>query len=123
MNKVLLMGRITKELELNHAPSGMAILKFGIAINRRKKDEVDFLNCVAFDKTAENIAKFFKKGSMIAIEGRIQTGSYDNREGKKVYTTDIMVDGFHFTGEKKSEGQEQEPATGSFAVIDDELPF
>ena len=117
MNKFIGMGRIARDLEVTYSQNNMAILKFSIAINRRKKDEVDFLNCVAFEKNAENIAKFFKKGSMIAIEGRIQTGSYDNKEGKKVYTTDIMVDGFHFMGEKKAEsGFEQISDT-------DEHPF
>ena len=125
MNKAILMGRITKDLELKYSQSGMALLSFTVAINRRKKDEVDFLSCKAFDKTAENISKFFTKGSMIAVEGRIQTSSYDNKEGQKVYTTDIMVDAFHFTGEKKGDSGQAQNNSG-FAPMDngeDELPF
>lgn len=118
MNRTMIMGRITKDLELKYTSTEMAILKFTVAVNRMKKGEVDFISCVAFKDRAENIAKFFTKGRMIAIEGRMQTGSYDNKEGQKVYTTDIMVDSFHFTGEKR-EATTQE---SEFALVD-ELPF
>jgi len=125
MNKVIIMGRITKDLEPKTSQNGMTLLSFTVAVNRRKKDEADFISCKAFDKTADNICKFFTKGAMIAIEGRIQTGSYDNKEGAKIYTTDIMVDGFHFTGEKRDK-QETSTQGEAFAPIDngeDELPF
>jgi len=121
MNKVVLMGRITKELELKYSQGGMALLSFTVAVNRRKKDEVDYISCKAFDKTAENINKFFGKGALIAVEGRIQTGSYE-KEGKKIYTTDVMVDGFHFTGEKKGDNG-QATAIEPMMVDEEELPF
>jgi single-strand DNA-binding protein len=125
MNKVTLMGRITKELEIKYSASNMALLSFTVAVNRRKKDETDFISCKAFDKTAENIAKYFKKGAMIAVCGRIQTGNYE-KDGKKVYTTDVMVDEFHFTGEKKDEQEQQINHNPGFFPVDnegDELPF
>ena len=79
MNKVILIGRLTKDPELNHAAgSGTAICRFTLAITRQfKKDEADFINCVAFNKTAENIAQYFTKGRQIAVTGNIRTGSYD----------------------------------------------
>lgn len=125
MNSVHIMGRITKDLELKYAKDGeMALLSFTVAVNRRKKDEADFINVKAFSKNAENIAKFFGKGRLIAIDGRIQTGSYDNKEGQKVYTTDVIVDGFHFTGEKKQESSVSDAnEAGFYPIIDEELPF
>jgi single-strand DNA-binding protein len=129
MNKSILMGRITKDLELKTSQAGTSFLSFTLAVNRQfvkqgEERQADFISCKAFGKTAENIAKFFLKGSLIAIEGRIQTGSYDNKEGQKVYTTDIMIDNFHFTGEKKQDKAEN---TGwvaeAVANTTDELPF
>lgn len=107
MNKSILMGRLTKEVDLQFLPSsGKAIAKFTIAVPRAyKKEESDFINCIAFDKRAETIATYFEKGQRILIEGRIQTGSYNNKEGKKVYTFDVVVDNFEFvekaTGDNK----------------------
>ena len=103
MNKVVLIGRLTKDPELRFAAgSGKAVSKFGIAVNREfKRDEVDFLNCVAFGKTAETISQYLTKGKQIALVGRIQTGSYD-KNGTKVYTTDIAIDSFEFIGDKGS---------------------
>lgn len=98
MNKVLELGRLTKDPELNFAAnSGTAVCRFSIAVQRpRSKDESDFFNCVAFGKTAETIAKFFKKGQRILIEGELRTGSYDAKDGSKRYTTDIIVNTFNF---------------------------
>ena len=123
MNNVTLMGRITKDLELKYSATGeTAILSFNVAVNRKfsKEKEADFINCKAFKKTAENIAKFFQKGSLIALEGRIKTGSHE-KEGKKIYTTDVIVDSFHFTGEKKKDSEEGFTPVGD--VDDDLLPF
>lgn len=96
MNKTMLLGRITKDIELRFGKDGMAIAKFSVAVNRMKKGETDFINCIAFGKTAETIANYIKKGSQIGIEGHIQTGSYTNKDGHKVYTTDVIVDRFDF---------------------------
>ena len=108
MNKVILMGRMTKDAELSQSPSGVFLTRFSIAVNRRfAKDgqqQADFLNCIAWRQAAENICKFFKKGSMIAITGSIQTRSWDGQDGKKQYATDIVVDEFYFTGSKAESG-------------------
>ena len=98
MNKTMLLGRVTKDIELKFGKDGMAIAKFSVAVNRMKKGETDFINCIAFGKTAETIANYIKKGSQIGIEGHIQTGSYTNKDGHKVYTTDVIVDRFDFVG-------------------------
>ena len=108
MNKVILQGRITKDLEPKYSKDGgTALLSFTVAVNRKYQKEgeekqADFIMCKAFGKTAENISNFFGKGRLILLEGRIQTGSYD-KDGTKVYTTDVIVEGFDFCGEKKQE--------------------
>ena len=98
MNKVVLVGRLTKDPELRYAAgSGIATSRFTVAVNRQgKKDEADFINCVAFNKPAELIAQYFVKGRQIAIAGHIQTGSYLKDDGTKVYTTDVVVETFDF---------------------------
>lgn len=104
MNKVCLVGRITAKPELRKTNSNIEITKFTIAINRKPKEdgtkETDFVNCIAFKSTAETISKYFDKGSQIGIDGRIQTGSYE-KDGKKVYTTDIIVEDITFLDNKK----------------------
>lgn len=109
MNSVSLMGRLTRDPELRYtANTQMANARFVVAVNRKLSKEkrqeaenngyptADFISCVAWGKTAENIANYFKKGNRIAITGHIQTGSYENKEGKRVYTTDVIVDSFDF---------------------------
>lgn len=104
MNNWSGIGRLTKDIELKYMQgSGKAIAKFTVAINREYKNasggyDADFINCLAFDKRAELIAKYFKKGSQIALKGRIQTGSYDAQDGTKRYTTEILVEGITFVG-------------------------
>ena len=101
MNTVQLLGRMVKDPDIN-VTSNTTVAKFTLAVNRFKKGEADFINCVAFSKTAENIANFFFKGNQIAVKGRIQTGSYDAQDGTKRYTTDVVVEGFDFIdGNKK----------------------
>lgn len=102
MNKVMLIGRLTRDPELNFAAnSGTAIGKFSIAVTRQfKKDETDFINCIAFGKTGEIIGQHFTKGKAIAIVGNIRTGSYDAKDGTKRYTTDVVVESFDFIGDK-----------------------
>jgi single-strand DNA-binding protein len=124
MNSVMLMGRFTKEIELREAKTPFAI--FTIAVDRRysKEKESDFINCKAFGKTAENMAKFFTKGDLVVVEGRIQTGSYE-KEGKKVYTTDVIVDNFNFTASKKKAVEETAKPTEAVTVPvkEEDLPF
>lgn len=100
MNKVVLIGRTTKSPELRYAPgTGTAVCRFTLAVNRPyKKDETDFINCVEFGKIAETIAQYVLKGRQVAITGSIRTGSYENNAGNKIYTTDVVLDGFEFIG-------------------------
>lgn len=106
MNKVILMGRLTKDPELRFAAgSGTAVTRFSIAVTRaHKREEADFINCVSFGKTAETIAQYFSKGKPIAITGSIRTGSYDDKDGNKRYTTDVAVDTFEFVLSDTSAG-------------------
>ena len=126
MNQVTIMGRITKDLDLRTAQTGNNFMSFTVAVDRKfsKEKETDFISCKAFGKTAENIAKFFGKGRLIIVEGRIQTGSYE-KDGQKIYTTDVIVDSFHFTGEKKQESDNPGWVAEAIAntTDDSELPF
>lgn len=105
INKVVLLGRMTKDAELRFAAgTGNAVARFTLAVNRPfKKDETDFIQCVAFGKQAETISQYVTKGQQIAISGSVRTGSYDKQDGTKVYTTDIAVDGFNFVGGQRQE--------------------
>lgn len=138
LNNVVLMGRLTRDVELRYSQSGnKASGSFTLAVDRDYKGQngerlTDFINCVAFDKTAEFIGRHFRKGSMLAVVGRIQTGSYTNKEGQKVYTTDVVVQLASFTGEK-SDGQQAAPTPTPAqhdgfmlmpdGVEDEDLPF
>ena len=133
MNKVILIGRMTKDAEVRYSQT-TAVARFTLAVDRRfKKDEeqtADFINCIAFGKTAEFTEKYGKKGTKFALEGRIQTGSYKNKDGQTVYTTDIVVENIEFAESKSSNDKRPEPAakpTDDFMVIPDdiqeELPF
>ncbi|EOU1988671.1 single-stranded DNA-binding protein [Clostridium perfringens] len=115
MNTVQLLGRMVKDPDIN-VTSNTTVAKFTLAVNRFKKGEADFINCVAFGKTAENIANFFFKGNQIAIKGRIQTGSYDAQDGTKRYTTDVVVEGFDFI-----DGNKKENNTSSDENLNDSL--
>lgn len=105
MNKFIGKGNISRAIDLDYlANNGLAIAKFSVALPKvKKEDGSDFINCVAFGKTAETIANNLGKGEPILIEGHIQTGKYENKEGKTIYTTDIVVDRFEFCGRKKTQ--------------------
>ncbi|MFJ5566133.1 single-stranded DNA-binding protein [Lysinibacillus xylanilyticus] len=112
INRVVLVGRLTKDPELRYTPNGVATCRFTIAVNRtfRGQDgeqEADFISCVAWRKQAENLANFMKKGNLIGLEGRIQTGSYEGQEGKRVYTTDVVADSIQFLEPRNSTGGSQ----------------
>lgn len=105
MNKVILMGRITKDIEIKQTGEH-SYTRFTVAVNRRKKDDgADFINCVAWNKTAEFIGKYFGKGSMIAVVGELRTGSYEKSDGSKTYTTEVVVSETFFTGEKREQAE------------------
>ena len=98
MNKVVLIGRLTKDPELRFAAgSGTAVARFTLAVNRQfKKDEADFISCIAFGKTGETIAQYITKGRQLAVSGNIRTGSYEAQDGTRRYTTDVVVESFDF---------------------------
>lgn len=100
INRTVLVGRLTKDPELKYTQTGIAVTRFTIACNRAFKNDgeqqADFINCVAWRKTAENTANFLKKGSLCGIEGRIQTGSFEGTDGKRVYTTEVVADSVQF---------------------------
>lgn len=109
MNKVILMGRLTRDVEMRQTPSGVSLARFTIAVDRgyTGKDgqrQTDFINCVAWRQTGEFIARYFGKGRMIAVSGSIQTRTWDGQDGKKQYATEVVVDEAFFTGSKAETG-------------------
>lgn len=133
MNTVNIIGRLVRENELRYSPSGTAVLKNTIAVNRKfKKDESDFVSILAFQKTAELIANHINKGDQFGIDGHIQTGSYE-KDGKKVYTTEVVVDNITFIGGSKKEDKpntaptkvDEDPFSNGnqIDISDDDLPF
>ena len=107
MNKVVLVGRLTAKPELRYTASNTAYARFSVAVNRPfanadGKRDADFINVVAWRKQAETISKFFDKGNLIALEGRLQTGSYDDKDGNKRYTVDVALDNFEFVESKNA---------------------
>lgn len=132
MNKVIEIGRSVKNVELKQTSSGTSAVEFSIAVKRTYKNangqyDSDFFNCVAFGKTAELIGKYVKQGDLIAIDGKLQTRNYTNREGKKVYVTEIVVENVEFLQSKKQDGQTPQIETDPFHFeeVDPEegLPF
>ncbi len=148
MNNISLIGRLTKDVELAYTPAGVAVGKFTLAVNRAFKKEgeqdADFVRIVTFRKTAENTANFCKKGSMVGIVGRIQTGSYE-KDNVRVYTTDVIAENVQFLEPKSTQSapngngntngyqqqqnatqsnyNNQEPFNPSVEIDDSDLPF
>ena len=143
MNKVQLVGRLTRDPEIRYSQgeNATATARFSVAVNRRFKNaegnyDADFINCVAFGKSAEFVEKYFKKGMAIGLTGRIQTGSYTNKDGQKVYTTDVVVEETEFVESKgassadNSNNSHPAPSAANnndfMSIpdgIDEELPF
>lgn len=149
LNRVVLIGRLTKNPELRYASNNTPVVNFTVAadrpfLNQNKERGADFINCIAWRNQAENMSKYLSKGSLVAVEGRIQTGSYE-KDGKKVYTTDVVADTVKFLDSKKSNESRTNEATpydfnettnkttnieddpyvdfGSNVEITDDLPF
>ena len=124
MNSWCGIGRLVREPEVRFTQSNKQVVSFTIAVNKKfKNDEADFIPVVAWEKTAEFIAKYFRKGQQIAIEGRLQTRSYEDNEGKKRFVMEVLAEQVHFAGEKK-EGQQEEFRPEEYTIEnDDELPF
>ena len=136
MNKVILMGRLTRDPDVRYTAGDnpTAIGRYTLAVDRRFKREgeatADFINCVAFGKQGEFAEKYFRQGTKVLVTGRIQTGSYTNRDGVKVYTTDVVVEEQEFAESKKEEKKPQkkieEDENGFTNIpegIDEDLPF
>lgn len=135
MNSVQLIGRLTRDPEVRYTDGGSSIARFSLAVDKRFKQEkgadADFINIVSFGKTAEFIEKYFHKGMKIALNGRIQTGSYTDKDGKKVYTTDIVAENVEFCESKGTSANNDAPAPASDGyfmnvpdgIDDGELPF
>lgn len=152
INRTVLVGRLTKDPELRYTPSGVAVARFTLAVGRtfsngNGEKETDFIQCTVWRKPAENTANFLKKGSLAGVEGRIQTGSYEGTDGKRVYTTEVVADSVQFlepkstgSGENKEKPTENKPTpnqqnytrvdedpfssgNGPIEVSDDDLPF
>lgn len=143
INNVVLVGRMTREAELRYTPSNIAVATFTLAVNRDYKGEngereADFINVVLWRQTAENLANWTKKGSLVGVTGRIQTRNYDNQQGQRVYVTEVVADRFQLLesrGESQGQGQSQNAApnfaregnqygaTNPLDISDDDLPF
>ena len=121
MNYVSLLGRLTRDPEVTYTQSGKAFTRFSIAVSRgtSNRDEVDFINCVAWEKRAETISQYFKKGSRILVQGRISTGSYE-KNGETRYTTDVVVNNFDFIETRANEGSSESNFSRTETVVVDE---
>lgn len=129
MNSANLVGRLTKDPSVTYSTSGSSIAAFTLAVDRKFKSKddqtADFINCKAFGKTAEFVEKYFSKGMRMGLVGRIQTGSYTNKEGQKVYTTEVIADNVEFVESKKADAPAKDN-DGFMNIpegIDEELPF
>lgn len=131
LNTAILMGRLVKDPEMRSTQSGTPVCSFTLAVNRRGKDEgTDFLDIVAWSKTAEFVSKYFQKGQLVAVKGRIQTRTWEDQQGNKRKAVEVVAEEVHFAESKKSGGNEQvgDPmaALGGFNSLPDDdgdLPF
>lgn len=142
MNRTILIGRLTKDPDLRYSPQGTAMCNFTLAVNRNFKNqqgeyEADFINVVTFRKQAENVAQYLKKGSLAGVDGRLQSRSYENNQGQRVFVTEVVADSVQFLEPKSGKNKpknEREAAQNSYKdpfkndgqimdVSDQELPF
>lgn len=120
MNRVELIGRMARDPELRSTATGTTMVRFTMAVDRRKKDDgADFISCVAYSKTAELIHQYIKKGNRVGVSGHILTGSYE-KDGKKVYTTEVVADSIDFIENKAKDDKEEEFTP---VIADEDLPF
>lgn len=145
MNRVVLVGRLTKDPDLRYTPNGVPVATFTLAVNRPFSSEggereADFINCVVWRKPAENVANFLKKGSLAGVDGRIQTRNYEGQDGKRVYVTEVQAESVQFLEPKngdspapnrqpqsnnRSRSRNDDPfaGNGQIDIKDDDLPF
>ncbi len=126
MNSVQLVGRFTRDPEVRYSDGGTSIARFNLAVDRRFKtqggQDADFISCIAFGKTAEFIEKYFHQGNKVAAVGRIQTGNYTNKDGQKVYTTDVVVENVEFVESKSSSNGSEGFDNGGFQSYSRPVP-
>jgi len=120
INRTILVGRLTRDPELRYTSSNIAVVKFTLAVNRTfagptGEREADFIQCVVWRKQAENLARFVKKGSLIGVEGRIQTGSYDDKDGIRKYTTEVVCDSVQFLEPKSQDSESRDYGTQEYS--------
>lgn len=128
LNKVMLLGRLTRDPEIRYtANTNVLVCSFSLAVGRNFKKEgqpdADFINIVAWGKTGEFCSKYFTKGQQVAVCGRLQTRNYDDKDGKKVYVTEVVAEEVHFADSKKDGASTAVPQDGFTAVDDTQLPF
>ncbi|WP_059105078.1 single-stranded DNA-binding protein [Shouchella shacheensis] len=117
LNRVVLVGRLTRDPEMRYTPNGVAVANFTLAVNRpfsnqQGEREADFINCVVWRKQAENVANYLKKGSLAGVDGRVQTRSYDNNEGRRVFVTEIVAESVQFLEPRNSQNQNRNDSYG-----------
>lgn len=137
INRVILVGRLTKDPEYRQTPNGVSVATFTLAVNRpftnsQGEREADFINVVVFRRQAENVNNYLSKGSLAGVDGRVQSRSYDNKEGRRVFVTEVIADNVHFLEAKKSNQSQQQqgqapagnnPFANGNNDISDDLPF
>ncbi|PAD17387.1 single-stranded DNA-binding protein [Shouchella clausii] len=142
LNRVILVGRLTKDPALKYTPNGVAVANFTLAVNRpftnqQGERDADFINCVVWRKPAENVSTYLQKGSLAGVDGRVQTRSYENNEGKRVFVTEVVAESVQFlesrgsrdgqssnVGNGNSSGYSNDPfSDGTINISDDDLPF
>lgn len=128
INNVVLVGRLTRDAELRYTPQDQAVATFNLAVNRNFKNqsgerEADFINCVIWRQAAENLANWAKKGSLIGITGRIQTRSYENQQGQRVYVTEVVADSFQILEKRDNSANQSSMDSQMPPFSDDDLPF
>ncbi len=143
MNRVVLVGRLTKDPELKYTPNGVPVATFTLAVNRNFSNpqgerQADFINCVVWRKPAENVANYLKKGSMAGVDGRIQTRNYEGQDGRRVYVTEVVAESVQFLSSRSDNGQSNNQSSNQrqqynedpfsntgqpVDINDDDLPF
>ncbi len=128
INNVVLVGRLTRDAELRYTPQNQAVATFNLAVNRNFKNqsgerEADFINVVIWRQQAENLANWTKKGSLIGITGRIQTRSYENQQGQRVYVTEVVADSFQILEKRDNSANQSSMDSQMPPFSDDDLPF
>ena len=122
MNSVILIGRLTKDVVLKKTTNGTSVVSFTLAVDRTK-GEADFIQCVAYNQTADLMSKYLSKGSKVACEGRISTRNYENEQGHKVYVTEVIVGRIEFWDSKRTEEPSNSYDSPALEITSDDLPF